>query len=33
MGGKRSEEMENMKPAHLQAEIRVMTVSGLAFHL
>lgn len=24
-----SEEMETMKPAHLQAEIRVMTVSGL----
>ena len=33
MGGKRSEEMETMKTAPLQAEIRVMTVSGLSFHL
>lgn len=33
MGGKMSEEMETMKPGHLQAEIRVMNVSGLSFRL
>lgn len=32
-GRERSEEMENMKPAHFEAEICIMIVLDFSFHL